>query len=136
MIEYIENKTLGEGYYKINHGSGLAIYVYPKEGYNSSYAVFGTNYGSVDTCFKRSDRDGFTTIPAGTAHFLEHKLFESEELGAFERYAKTGASANAYTGFDRTCYLFSCTGSFKENFEILIDFVRHPYFTEETVRKE
>ena len=47
MIEYIENKTLGEGYYKINHGSGLAIYVYPKEGYNSSYAVFGTNYGSV-----------------------------------------------------------------------------------------
>lgn len=136
MIEYIENKTLGEGYYKITHGSGLAIYVYPKEGYNSSYAVFGTNYGSVDTCFKRSDRDGFTTIPAGTAHFLEHKLFESEELGAFERYAKTGASANAYTGFDRTCYLFSCTGSFKENFEILIDFVRHPYFTEETVRKE
>lgn len=136
MTEYIENKTLGEGYYKITHRSGLVIYVYPKEGFASSYAVFGTNYGSVDTRFKRSDREGFTEIPAGTAHFLEHKLFESEELGAFERYAKTGASANAYTGFDRTCYLFSCTGSFKENFEILIDFVRHPYFTEETVEKE
>ena len=36
MIEYIENKTLGEGYYKINHGSGLAIYVYAREGYNAS----------------------------------------------------------------------------------------------------
>ncbi len=45
-------------------------------------------------------------------------------------------SSNAYTSFDRTCYLFNCTGNFKANFEILLDFVRHPYFTEETVKKE
>lgn len=135
-ISYIENDILKEGYYSINHKSGLRIYVYPKEDYASTYAVFGTKYGSIDTRFKRSDRKDFTEIPAGTAHFLEHKLFESEELDAFQRYAKTGASANAYTSFDRTCYLFTCTGHFKENFEILLDFVRHPYFTEETVRKE
>ena len=135
-IKYIENGILGEGYYSISHKSGLQIYVYPKEEYASTYAVFGTKYGSIDTRFKRSDREEFTEIPAGTAHFLEHKLFESEELDAFQRYAKTGASANAYTSFDRTCYLFTCTGHFKENFEILLDFVRHPYFTEETVQKE
>lgn len=135
-IKYIENGILGEGYYSIAHKSGLQIYVYPKEEYASTYAVFGTKYGSIDTRFKRSDREEFTEIPAGTAHFLEHKLFESEELDAFQRYAKTGASANAYTSFDRTCYLFTCTGYFKENFEILLDFVRHPYFTEETVQKE
>ncbi|MBS7359927.1 MAG: insulinase family protein [Oscillospiraceae bacterium] len=135
-IKYIENGILGEGYYSISHKSGLQIYVYPKEEYASTYAVFGTKYGSIDTRFKRSDREDFTEIPAGTAHFLEHKLFESEELDAFQRYAKTGASANAYTSFDRTCYLFTCTGYFKENFEILLDFVRHPYFTEETVQKE
>ncbi len=135
-ISYIENGILEEGYYSIDHKSGLKIYVYPKSDYASAYAVFGTKYGSIDTRFKRSDRPDFTEIPAGTAHFLEHKLFESEELDAFQRYAKTGASANAYTSFDRTCYLFTCTGHFKENFEILLDFVRHPYFTEETVRKE
>ena len=135
-ITYIENAVLGEGYYSIEHKSGLRIFVYPKEEYTSTYAVFGTKYGSIDTRFKRSDRADFIEIPAGTAHFLEHKLFESEELDAFQRYAKTGASANAYTSFDRTCYLFTCTGNFKENFEILLDFVRHPYFTEETVRKE
>lgn len=133
---YIKDDVLAEGYYKIEHKSGLSIYVYPKEDYESVYAVFGTKYGSIDTRFKRSDRESFTEIPAGTAHFLEHKLFESEELDAFQRYAATGASANAYTSFDRTCYLFACTGHFKENFEILLDFVRHPYFTEETVRKE
>ncbi len=135
-ITYIENAVLGEGHYSIEHKSGLRIFVYPKEEYTSTYAVFGTKYGSIDTRFKRSDRADFIEIPAGTAHFLEHKLFESEELDAFQRYAKTGASANAYTSFDRTCYLFMCTGNFKENFEILLDFVRHPYFTEETVRKE
>ncbi len=135
-ITFIENEILQEGYYAIDHKSGLTIYVYPKAEYTSTYAVFGTKYGSIDTRFKRSDRAEFTEIPAGTAHFLEHKLFESEELDAFQRYAKTGASANAYTSFDRTCYLFTCTGNFKANFEILLDFVRHPYFTEETVRKE
>ncbi len=135
-IAYIENAVLGEGYYSIEHKSGLRIFVYPKEDYTSTYAVFGTKYGSIDTRFKRSDRADFIEIPAGTAHFLEHKLFESEELDAFQRYAKTGASANAYTSFDRTCYLFMCTGNFKDNFEILLDFVRHPYFTEETVKKE
>lgn len=136
VINFIKNDILDEGYYAIDHKSGLKIYVYPKAEYTSTYAVFGTKYGSIDTRFKRSDRNNFTEIPAGTAHFLEHKLFESEELDAFQRYAKTGASANAYTSFDRTCYLFTCTGNFKENFEILLDFVRHPYFTEETVRKE
>lgn len=135
-MKYIENETLTEGYYSIDHKSGLKIFVYPKKDYASSYAVFGTKYGSIDTCFKRSDKKDYTEIPEGTAHFLEHKLFENEELDAFQRYAKTGASANAYTSFDRTCYLFSCAGHFKENFEILLDFVRHPYFTEETVKKE
>ncbi len=136
MMEYIKNDILDEGYYSIDHASGLKIFVYPKKDYASTYAVFGTKYGSIDTRFKRSDKSDFIEIPAGTAHFLEHKLFESEELDAFQRYAKTGASANAYTSFDRTCYLFTCTGHFKENFEILLDFVRHPYFTEETVQKE
>lgn len=135
-ITYIKNDILQEGYYSVEHKSGLRIYVYPKEDYASTYAVFGTKYGSIDTRFKRSDKADFTEIPAGTAHFLEHKLFESEELDVFQRYAKTGASANAYTSFDRTCYLFTCTGNFKENFQILLDFVRHPYFTEETVQKE
>ncbi len=135
-ISFLKNDILDEGYYSIDHKSGLKIFVYPKPEYTSAYAVFGTKYGSIDTRFKRSDIKDFIEIPAGTAHFLEHKLFESEELDAFQRYAKTGASANAYTSFDRTCYLFNCTGNFKENFEILLDFVRHPYFTEETVRKE
>lgn len=132
----IKNERLGERYYEIDHKSGLKILVYPKENYASAYAMFGTRYGSIDTDFRLQGEKSFTSVPEGIAHFLEHKLFESEELDAFERYAKTGASANAYTSFDRTCYLFSCTGNFKASLEILLDFVTHPYFTEATVQKE
>ena len=78
-VEFIKNDILDEGYYSIDHKSGLKIYVYPKAEYTSTYAVFGTKYGSIDTRFKRSDKKDFIEIPAGTAHFLEHKLFESEE---------------------------------------------------------
>lgn len=135
-IKEIKNELLQDSYYEIDHASGLKIFVYPKENYSTSYAVFGTKYGSIDTCFKAEGEKEFTEVPEGIAHFLEHKLFESEELDAFERYAKTGASANAYTSFDKTCYLFSCSKNFDKSFEILLDFVTQPYFTPETVKKE
>jgi len=134
-IEQIQNSLLGESYTEIDHSSGLKIFVMPKAGYSSAYAVFAAKYGSIDTKIPAAD-GAFREIPEGTAHFLEHKLFESEELGAFERFAKTGASANAYTSFDRTGYLFSCTDNFRKSLEILLDFVQKPYFTEATVAKE
>lgn len=135
-VKEVISERLGERYFEIDHDSGLKMLVYPKENYASSYVVFGTKYGSIDTEFKLADDAEFTAVPEGIAHFLEHKLFESEELDAFERYAKTGANANAYTSFDRTCYLFGCSKNLKENLEILLDFVTHPYFTEATVQKE
>lgn len=135
-LEKITNERVQDSYYQIKHPSGLRIFVYPKEGSNSTYAIFGTRYGSIDTSFRRSDEQESCTVPEGIAHFLEHKLFESEDGDAFARYAKTGASANAYTSFDMTCYLFSCTDQVYESLEILLDFVQSPYFTEHTVQKE
>lgn len=136
MEKLIKNELLGEEYYEIDHASGLKIFVMEKPDYSGAYAIFGTKYGSVDTCFRIKGEESYTSVPEGIAHFLEHKLFESEELDAFQRFAKTGASANAYTSFDRTCYLFQCADNYKENLEILLDFVKAPYFTEETVQKE
>ncbi|MFI3207489.1 MAG: pitrilysin family protein [Clostridia bacterium] len=132
----ITSDIIGESYLKISHASGLSIYLYPKEGFASTYAMFSTNYGSIDTSFKISTDNEIHKVPAGIAHFLEHKLFESEDGDAFSRYAKTGASANAFTSFDTTSYLFSTTDNFYEALEILLDFVQSPYFTKETVDKE
>ncbi|MDE6005171.1 MAG: insulinase family protein [Oscillospiraceae bacterium] len=121
---------------RVKHQTGLNIDIMEMPDYHSAYALFGTKYGSVNTRFKLKGEKEFAQVPEGIAHFLEHKLFENEDCGAFERYAKTGAIANAYTSFDRTAYLFMCSENFKPSLEILLDFVQHPYFTQETVAKE
>lgn len=132
----INGERVGDHYFKYSHPTGLTVYLYPKESGNTTYAVFGTKYGSIDNCFRRSDEPGPEAVPEGIAHYLEHKLFESEDGDAFARFAQTGASANAYTSFESTCYLFSCTERLYDSLEILLDFVQSPYFTEETVAKE
>lgn len=120
----------------IKHPSGLDIYVCEMEGFSTVEALFGTKYGSINTMFKMRDDKEYTTVPEGIAHFLEHKLFENEDCDVFELYAKTGASGNAYTSFDRTCYLFSCSKNYQESLKILLDFVQKPYFTKASVDKE
>ena len=132
----ISYEAIGEEYFFTKHPSGLDIYIYPKKGYSSKYAILGTNFGSVNNTFKLKDEENFTVVPDGIAHYLEHKLFASENGDAFELFAKTGASANAYTSFEKTAYLFSCTDNFNQSLEILLDFVQAPYFTEENVEKE
>lgn len=135
-IQKIVCKQTGDKCDYIKHPSGLDIYICEMEGFSTTEALFGTKYGSINTSFKTKEDKTFTTVPEGIAHFLEHKLFENEDCDAFELYAKTGANANAYTSFDRTCYLFSCSDHYKESLEILLNFVQNPYFTQETVDKE
>lgn len=133
-IREISSELLCEKYYEIDHSSGLKVFVWPKEGYNSTYAIMGTPFGSIYNSFCADGKN--IKVPDGIAHYLEHKLFESEEGDAFALYASTGANANAYTSFDKTCYLFSCTENFDRCLEILLEFVTSPYFTAETVAKE
>jgi len=134
--EIIRSEKLREEYVKIQHPSGLTMLLCPMEGYSTSYAMFTTRYGSVDSCFKTNLEPDYFEIPAGTAHYLEHKMFESEEGDAFAKYAEIGASPNAFTSFDKTAYLFACSDNFKESLEILLDCVSTPYFTPENVAKE
>ncbi len=123
-------------YTYIKHPSGLDILVWEMDGFSTTEALFGTKYGSINTRFKTNKDKEYTVVPEGIAHFLEHKLFENEDTDVFELFAKTGASANAYTSFDKTCYLFSCSDNYKESLEILLNFVQSPYFTKESVDKE
>ncbi|MFC4320116.1 EF-P 5-aminopentanol modification-associated protein YfmH [Litchfieldia salsa] len=116
--------------------NGLDVYVLPKKGFNKTYATFTTKYGSIDNQFVPHGKNEMVKVPDGIAHFLEHKLFEKEDGDVFQDFSKQGASANAFTSFTRTAYLFSSTSNVEQNLETLIDFVQSPYFTEKTVEKE
>ena len=133
----IENKELNEVMYIGQHESGLGVFVLPKPGCVKKYATFAAKCGSVNNCFIPLGDSEPYSIPDGVAHFLEHKMFEqSDGTNAFDKFAKYGANANAFTSFNHTCYLFSCTDNFFESFEHLLNYVQDPYFTDENVEKE
>ena len=114
--------------------SGLTVIVRPMPGYSSTHVIFATRFGSIDRDFRLDGKE--VHLPAGVAHFLEHKMFEDQDGDAFAKYAKTGANANAFTSFDRTCYLFTATQQLDESLDVLLGMVTHPYFTEQTIAKE
>ncbi len=116
--------------------TGLKIYFMPKPGFTKKYAVFSTDYGSIDNNFVPIGEKDNLIVPEGIAHFLEHKLFEEEDEGLFEKFSKYGASVNAFTNFNQTSYLFSATDNFYESLELLVKFVQNPYLTDENVEKE
>ncbi len=116
--------------------NGLSVYVLPKKGFFKTYATFTTKYGSIDNTFQVPGKEKHQ-VPDGIAHFLEHKMFEqSSGEDVFQEFSRQGASANAFTSFTRTAYLFSCTGQVEQNLTTLLDFVQSPYFTEQNVEKE
>ncbi len=134
-FEFISSR-LKEKYYKLNHSSGLTIYVFPKK-LTTFYALMGTRYGSINNIFTSSESGEKIKVPNGIAHFLEHKLFTNEDgSDSFQQFSQYGADVNAYTSFDKTVYLFSTTDNFDECLAELVGFVTHPYFTEESVQKE
>ncbi len=131
------NEKTGENLYSGVLKSGLSVYIMPRKGYSSTYAIFGTKYGSVDSDFIVPGEEDITHVPDGIAHFLEHKMFEQEDgSNVFESFSKTGAMCNAYTSFNLTGYLFQSSGKPYESLKILLDYVQKPYFTPENVEKE
>ncbi len=114
--------------------SGLTVSTLVLPGFAKTYALLGVRYGSMDTQVPVDG--GRRAIPAGTAHFLEHRLFESKDGNAMDRFAVLGASYNAFTDYFQTAYLFSATSEEEACLDHLLTFVQHPYLTAAGVDKE
>ncbi len=136
MLSKKKYDRLGETVYQTTLANGLKVLMVPKAGFHKTFAIMTTDYGAMDNEFVPRGQHQSVRFPDGIAHFLEHKLFEKKDHDAFDLFGKYGASANAFTGFTQTSYLFATTSHLKENLEILLDFVQDPYFTAETVNKE
>ena len=133
-MKKLEYPRIGETIFHAVLENGLNVFVDPKPDYGKSYAFFATNYGGMDLRFKLGGQ--WHDTPAGVAHFLEHKMFDTEEGNALQDLAANGASPNAFTSNAITGYFFESTGKFEENLRILLSFVSIPWFTQESVDKE
>ncbi len=135
MLKKREYAAIGETAYTAETEAGLRVTVVSKPGFRKSMAFLAVNYGGADREFTLAG-EPFRT-PSGTAHFVEHRLFEVEgEANAMTTLSRRGANANAFTSPDMTAYYFECTDSFFENLRLLLKFVSTPYFTEEGVDRE
>ena len=133
-MKVLEYPRLGEKLYRRTLANGLEVVVAHKPLYARKYAFFATRYGGMDLRFQQGD--AWLDTPAGIAHYLEHKMFDTEEGSVSQKFAKNGVSDNAFTSCDMTAYYIECTENFYENLRILLQFVSVPYFTQESVDKE
>ncbi|GGF10544.1 peptidase [Halobacillus andaensis] len=135
-MEELVYKQLNESVFQETMENGLKVFLLSKPEMAKTYGIFTTNYGSIDQTFTPIGKNEKVTVPEGIAHFLEHKLFEKEDRDVFQDFTKLGASANAFTSFTKTAYLFSATSQIEKNVDTLLDFVQDPYFSKESVDKE
>jgi len=129
-----ENRLFKEKYYYTTLSSGLRIIVIPKD-LPTKYAFLCCDFGGADAEYSLNGKN--FTLPYGTAHFLEHKMFESADgSDAFSEYDRFGGNANAFTSYENTCYYFSCADNFFENLTVLLKAVSSLHCTKKSVDKE
>ena len=133
-MKTLEYPRLGEKVFRETLSSGLEVVVVSKPSHAKHYAFFAVRYGGMDMRFQLGGR--WQDTPAGIAHYLEHKMFDTEEGNVLQELAKNGAADNAFTSSSMTAYYIQCTEKFYENLRILLSFVSVPYFTQESVDKE
>ena len=138
-MDKLELKDVDKTIYKEVLDNGLLLIVIPNEKISKKknyYFNYGTYYGALTNDFVPLGSSKMTKFPNGIAHFLEHKMFESEDVSPFDFYAKSGSYVNAFTSYKATCYVVTGNKKMKDNLEFLLTFVNTPYFTDENVLKE
>ena len=136
-MQIIENLQVKEKLYIEKLENGLTVMIIPKTGIRKKYVMWATHYGSIDNKFVIPGEEKVTEVPDGIAHFLEHKMFEQENgTNSLDVLTALGVNANAYTTTNYTTYLFEATDNFYKALDELMDYVQHPYFTDENVEKE
>ena len=136
-MQTIFNSKVKETLYVEKLKNGLTVMIIPKKGIQKKYIIWGTHYGSNDNKFVVPGENEPIEVPKGVAHFLEHKMFEQENgKNSLDVLTSIGVNANAYTTNDHTAYLYECTDNFYEALDEFMDYVQHPYFTDQNVEKE
>ena len=133
-MKRIDYPELHDGFFEEILPNGLRVRVLPRPGFARKFAFLAVDFGSNDRDFTLDGQKYH--VPAGIAHYLEHKMFDLPEGGAMEQFAAHGGGNNAFTNYSMTAYYVECTEEFAENLKILLRMVTTPYFTPESVEKE
>lgn len=132
LVVRLDCGTNYETIYK-HFSNGLKLYAIPKKRKIKTAAVV-FNAGSCDTEFKLDG--GIYSVPLGTAHFVEHRMFEQSYGSVSEKFTELGAESNAFTDSGKTVYYFRTAENFEKCLKLLLDFVQKPYFRNNELETE
>lgn len=133
-MKKIINELYKETYYTEVLDNGLTVIIFHKPEYVSSIAAFGSRYGALNIHQKVNDKE--YNFNPGIAHFLEHKLFETDDKDIMNDFSKIGANVNAFTSYLETVYYFSTNNDIEKPLNMLMDFVQDFSVASKSVEKE
>ncbi|MGQ5709310.1 M16 family metallopeptidase [Lactobacillus sp. PSON] len=110
---------------KHEYDSGFKSEIVLKPHFNQKFFGIIVDFGS-------SDKQKL----AGSAHFLEHKLFAKKDGDISHKFEEIGADVNAFTSYNETMYYCIGVNNTKKLIELLFELVGEPAFTKENVEKE
>jgi len=117
------------------HRSGFLVKILPRPRFSRRFAGVTVPFGSVHLQFRTPQ--GLTTVPAGSAHFLEHCIFSRDDDGGLlGSLSRIGASANAYTTHTHTLYYFSTTEPVNAALERYLGAILNPDISETRIEAE
>ncbi|MFA7075361.1 MAG: pitrilysin family protein [Candidatus Izemoplasmatales bacterium] len=125
MDEAIYCKTLS---------NGLVVYIHPKPKFVQTICSLHVNFGGRDFMYRVNNSD--YTLPRGTAHFLEHMIFENNSSSFSKSFIENNADLNAFTARKLTSYYFSTKNNFSFLLKKLLDNFIEFNFSEKSIKKE
>ncbi|QWC00664.1 insulinase family protein [Mycoplasmatota bacterium] len=114
--------------------NGLEVYLHPKHGFVDYHASLQVQIGGNALSYQY-DQDKYS-LPAGTAHFLEHVYFENNGVNLSDEFAKYNADINASTSREVTKYYFSTQDRFEFILNRFLEHFSSVSISEETIAKE
>jgi len=130
------DQTLDERMWMGTGPQGMRTVVVPKPGRATSMLFLAVRFGSVDVTFRQDPDAAFTSVPSGTAHFLEHELFKKEDEDMMQVLSARGAEANAMTMYSMTGYYASTSDDLTDCVAPMFRTVLDPYFDPGFVERE
>ncbi len=135
FLETTRDPLTGHELRTYRHRCGFMVKVLPRPRFTRRFAGITVPYGSVHLRF--TTPQGPVTVPAGTAHFLEHCIFSrDQEGGLLGNLSRFGASANAYTSHTHTLYYFTTARPVQDALERYLDAVLHPDISPSRIEAE
>ncbi len=129
-------ESFGEEWNEYTCSSGLKLVLIRKPQFYTSAFLMMTPFGSLDV-MQEEDSGRRISYEPGTAHFLEHKLFESGAEDVMRTFSRYGANVNAYTTYDSTMYYFTTPAEdIATPLSLLLDFVQDLSISDASVEKE